>query len=413
MRGADCLLPWIKPTPAGRPTPTKATSMRVKLPNDAIPGKTLTLYDTRGQPMYLADGRVIQCVVPDGALPGEEVVLTLPTHAAASTAPPPSAGVGAGARQRNGEAMIAERLIETLLGPKGAHAPPAVRPTEEAVPWEDTATDGTGAGTIEKIREVYEEMKLWREEADYTAALQLILERLIAVRKATPTPPPAVRSISQTAQTAAETVRKELAAARETHTWSDGSRDGTEPVCWSTFLLPATADDRRLFKIRTDMLRHPNLAGLFRWMPPTEQARAMALLGQLVSTALLEACEMFPMDTVGDGNCLLHAAALSAWGVSDRAWENPADAIRHLVCDLLRCEEFIAALLPRLRAEQMYVACVLKPTGGPLDFGSHTHATHRSRFLSRAIHGRLSPPPCAHADERMWARPCNRHVTTV
>jgi hypothetical protein len=64
---------------------------------------------------------------------------------------------------------------------------------------------------------------------------------------------------------------------------------------------------------------------------------------------------LYPIRTDGDGNCLLHAAALGAWGVHDRAGTKDVGMLRSMVFNLLNNEQFVRLLLPRMRAEQVSV----------------------------------------------------------
>jgi hypothetical protein len=74
-----------------------------------------------------------------------------------------------------------------------------------------------------------------------------------------------------------------------------------------------------------------------------------------VEPELLRACELHPLSTKGDGNCLLHAAALGAWGVHDQAGTTNVGVLRSMVFNLLNNEQFVRVLLPRMRAEQVSV----------------------------------------------------------
>ena len=159
------------------------------------------------------------------------------------------------------------------------------------------------------------------------------------------------RSISKVASTAAAAVQKELAEAPATQCGSVWL--GDRPVSWSTFLLPADAAARRLFPL-ADLSSETNIVdplsgrSCLAWQPP------VSCVGT-VEPELLRACELHPLATLGDGNCLLHAAALGAWGVHDRAGTKDVGVLRSMVFNLLNNEQFVRVLLPRMRAEQVSV----------------------------------------------------------
>jgi hypothetical protein len=137
---------------------------------------------------------------------------------------------------------------------------------------------------------------------------------------------------------------------------------GDRPVSWSTFLLPADAAARRLFPL-ADLSSETNIVdplsgrSCLAWQPP------VSCVGT-VEPELLRACELHPLATLGDGNCLLHAAALGAWGVHDRAGTKDVGVLRSMVFNLLNNEQFVRVLLPRMRAEQVSVM-TMRPRSRP------------------------------------------------
>ena len=82
------------------------------------------------------------------------------------------------------------------------------------------------------------------------------------------------------------------------------------PVSWSTFLLPASSAGQAKLPIAAEVEGAPALrddasgVSTFAWHAPGAAPDA--------------ACRLRALRTAGDGNCLLHAAALGAWGVHDR-----------------------------------------------------------------------------------------------
>jgi hypothetical protein len=157
------------------------------------------------------------------------------------------------------------------------------------------------------------------------------------------------RSMSKVAPTEAAAVRKGLAEAPAT----DSVWLGDRPLSWSTFLLPADAAARRLFPLanlssETNIVDPLSGRSCLAWQPPVACAGT-------VEPELLRACELHPLSTKGDGNCLLHAAALGAWGVHDQAGTTNVGVLRSMVFNLLNNEQFVRVLLPRMRAEQVSV----------------------------------------------------------
>eukprot|EP00900_Chrysochromulina_parva_P020115 jgi/Chrpa1/28104/Chrysochromulina_OHIO_Genome00004217-RA len=155
------------------------------------------------------------------------------------------------------------------------------------------------------------------------------------------------RSMSKVAPTAAAAIQKELAEAPAT----DSVWAGDRPVSWSTFLLPADAAARRLFPLanlssETNIVDPLSGRSCLAWQPPVSCAGT-------VEPELLRASELHPLSTKGDGNCLLHAAALGAWGVHDQAGTKNVGVLRSMVFNLLNNEQFVRVLLPRMRAEQV------------------------------------------------------------
>ena len=79
------------------------------------------------------------------------------------------------------------------------------------------------------------------------------------------------------------------------------------PVSWSTFLLPASSAGQAKLPIAAEVEGAPALrddasgVSTFAWHAPGAAPDA--------------ACRLRALRTAGDGNCLLHAAALGAWGV--------------------------------------------------------------------------------------------------
>ena len=166
------------------------------------------------------------------------------------------------------------------------------------------------------------------------------------------------RSISKVASTAAAAVQKELAEAPAT----DSVWAGDRPVSWSTFLLPADAAARRLFPLanlssETNIVDPLTGRSSLAWQPPVTCAGT-------VEPELLRASELHPLSTKGDGNCLLHAAALGAWGVHDQAGTKNVGVLRSMVFNLLNNEQFVRVLLPRMRAEQVSVM-TMRPRSRP------------------------------------------------
>ena len=166
------------------------------------------------------------------------------------------------------------------------------------------------------------------------------------------------RSMSKVAPTEAAAVQKELAEAPAT----DSVWDGVWPVSWSTFLLPADAAARRLFPLanlssETNIVDPLSGRSCLAWQPP------VSCVGT-VEPELLRASELHPLSTKGDGNCLLHAAALGAWGVHDQAGTTNVGVLRSMVFNLLNNEQFVRVLLPRMRAEQVSVM-TMRPRSRP------------------------------------------------
>jgi hypothetical protein len=150
------------------------------------------------------------------------------------------------------------------------------------------------------------------------------------------------------------TVQKELAEAPAT----DSVWLGDMPVSWSTFQLPADAAARRRFPL-ADLSSESNIVdplsgrSCLAWQPPVSCAGT-------VGPELLRASELHPMHTPLDGDCLLHAASIGAWGVQDQAGTNVDQSgtknmgvLRSKVFNLLNNEQFVKGLLPRMRAEQV------------------------------------------------------------
>ncbi|KOO33188.1 zinc finger ran-binding domain-containing protein 1 [Chrysochromulina tobinii] len=143
------------------------------------------------------------------------------------------------------------------------------------------------------------------------------------------------RSMSKVVSIAAAAVQKELAEAPAT----DSVWVGDLPVSWSTFLLPADAAARHLFPLanlssETNIVDPLSGRSCLAWQPPVSCAGT-------VEPELLRASELHPLATLGDGNCLLHAAALGAWGVHDQAGTKNVGALRAMVFNLLNNEQFV------------------------------------------------------------------------
>jgi hypothetical protein len=140
------------------------------------------------------------------------------------------------------------------------------------------------------------------------------------------------RSMSKVASIAAAAVQKELAEAPA----ADSVWIGDRPVSWSTFLLPADAAARCLFPLadlsdETNIVDPLSRRSCLAWQPPVSCAGT-------VEPEWLRASELHPLATLGDGNCLLHAAALGAWGVHDHAGTKNVGVLRAMVFNLLNNE---------------------------------------------------------------------------
>jgi hypothetical protein len=126
---------------------------------------------------------------------------------------------------------------------------------------------------------------------------------------------------------------------------------GDMPVSWSTFQLPADAAARRRFPL-ADLSSESNIVdplsgrSCLAWQPPVSCAGT-------VGPELLRTSELHPVHTPLDGNCLLHAVAIGAWGVHDQAGTKNMGVLRSMVFNLLNNEQFMKVLLPRMRAEQV------------------------------------------------------------
>ena len=150
------------------------------------------------------------------------------------------------------------------------------------------------------------------------------------------------RRISNIAEQEACIVRAALMSA-------DGevSTSGKLHPTWSNFLLPASLSALGVFPIATEIEGHADLCdkatgrSAFSWVPP----------GFSGDDRLRIACLMRALRTDGDGNCLLHAAGLATWGIHDRTKDGPLGPLRDQVGAMLRSEELVALLLPRLAAE--------------------------------------------------------------
>jgi hypothetical protein len=249
------------------------------------------------------EGEEIELVAPEGTQPGDMVMLTLPRRAE------PRAG-GA--------------------PPSPIISPEAPQPNPES-PFNQVQDDGRSLARalVDRILNQISKVSYGPVYPDETLLPQ--------------------RSMSKVVSIAAAAVQKELAEAPAT----DSVWVGDLPVSWSTFLLPADAAARHLFPLanlssETNIVDPLSGRSCLAWQPPFTFAGT-------VEPELLRASELHPLATLGDGNCLLHAAALGAWGVHDQAGTKNVGALRAMVFNLLNNEQFVKVLLPRMRAEQVSV----------------------------------------------------------
>ena len=249
------------------------------------------------------EGEEIELVAPEGTQPGDMVMLTLPRRAE------PRAG-GA--------------------PPSPIISPEAPQPNPES-PFNQVQDDGRSLARalVDRILNQISKVSYGPVYPDETLLPQ--------------------RSMSKVVSIAAAAVQKELAEAPATESvWV-----GDLPVSWSTFLLPADAAARHLFPLanlssETNIVDPLSGRSCLAWQPPFTFAGT-------VEPELLRASELHPLATLGDGNCLLHAAALGAWGVHDQAGTKNVGALRAMLFNLLNNEQFVKVLLPRMRAEQVSV----------------------------------------------------------
>jgi len=290
-----------------------AVVRKLQVPYNWRKGMTLT---------FEYKGELIELVAPEGTQPGDVVLLTLPrrTKPGDGGAPP---------------------------SPIDAPPSPIVSTPNPVSPFNQVQDDGRSLAQALVDRILNQISKASsvrvspdRDDIDYRDDLE------------------PKRSMSKVAPTEAAAVQKELAEAPAT----DSVWLGDRPVSWSTFLLPADAAARRLFPLanlssETNIVDPLSGRSCLAWQPPVTCAGT-------VEPELLRACELHPLSTKGDGNCLLHAAALGAWGVHDQAGTTNVGVLRSMVFNLLNNEQFVRVLLPRMRAEQVSVMTI-RPRSRP------------------------------------------------
>ena len=283
--------------------------------------------------LFEYEGKVIPVIVPDGIQPGDMVTLTLPRR----VKPPP------------------------YVRPPSLPGSPEAPPPNQHSPFSQIQEDGKSLARalVDRIlNEISSASKIERQVSQD----ETLLPR---------------RSMSQVAPMAAAAVQKEL----QTEHATDSSWGGDRPVSWSTFLLPADAAARRLFPL-ADLSSETNIVdplsgrSCLAWQPPVSCAGT-------VEPELLRASELHPLATLGDGNCLLHAVALGAWGVHDHTGTKKVGDLRAMVFNLLNNEQFVRVLLPRMRAEEVSVmtmrprrAAAQPPIPPPPPLNPDAHPTH-------------------------------------
>lgn len=314
---------------------------------------------------------------PPGTFPGAHLQLTMPSEAESyegfgqegvgydgvgqAALPPGTASGGASAlptphltdareQHARDEVALAQSLVDRILNlPPGRQYAPTPAAPKRAATTDPSVLDTLLSAALEKLeRRAYDDF----EQGAHAEARR--------IAPGTLAPPLVLRSLSKVATAAAQAVHSELRLAQRE---ADGAWAGDEPVSWSTFLLPEDASSRNLFPL-ANLQNEPNIVdarsgrSCLAWRPPPPSVSAHhgasdAQNGtEPADAALLRACELYALCTAADGNCLLHAAALGAWGVHDFNGALPVGALRAMVCNLLRCGAFVAALLPRMRAEQ-------------------------------------------------------------
>ena len=242
------------------------------------------------------------------------------------------------------------------------NAPPEYLPPTYDLVGSLEASCSTGGDRLPRITPLSRQGSL-DDDAALAQALALSLQASEEMPDAPPPPPgpPLLapefdRRVSAIAAAEADSVRNELASTKDGYVWSP-TPGATFPVSWSTYLLPADPEARARFPLAAEIMADRGLfdaasgRSAFSWAPPgyvgTEPEVA----------ALCRSTELCALRTDGDGNCLLHAAALAAWGVHDRDLALPCAAgllgpLRDQVASLLRSSGFVDLLLPRLAAEE-------------------------------------------------------------
>ena len=257
--------------------------------------------------LFEYEGKVIEVIVPDGIQPGDMVTLTLPRR----VKPPP------------------------YFRPPSLPDSPEAPPPNQHSPFSQIQEDGKSLARA-LVDRILNEISSASEKEKQLSQDETLLPR---------------RSMSQVAPKAAAEVQKELQKELAEHSYSYWG--GDRPVSWSTFLLPADAAARHLFPL-ADLSSETNIVdplsgrSCLAWQPPVSCAGT-------VEPEWLRASELHPLATLGDGNCLLHAAALGAWGVHDHAGTKKVGDLRAMVFNLLNNEQFVRVLLPRMRAEEVSV----------------------------------------------------------
>ena len=175
-------------------------------------------------------------------------------------------------------------------------------------------------------------------------------------------PPDLRHSLSSQNPDFAEAIRAQLANTAETKYFKP-LPGGTASLSWSTFLLPA--GDLSAFPIATEIEKAPGLTdrsgrSALRWSNPKSPRNAPD------AEECQKICSLRVLQTDRDGNDLVHAAALGAWGVHDRRPGAAAAAsggisrqssfsqigpLREMMSNLLGDEGFIELLIPRMIAE--------------------------------------------------------------
>ncbi len=299
---------------------------------------------------------------PEGTTPGAYLLLTLPASAAAGGAGAPLSPLGSpGAsaddpygsdffsgfdtgsayeRHLDDERFLEQSLVDRILNQhETASYGPARRKTSR---FADADGDAP-AVSAESLALIERALKHLGKQRAYD-----VLEPAFPSPSSSLEPPLVSRTLSKVATAAAKAVQQELVEARAD---DDAAWRGAQPVSWSTFLLPADDAARHLFPLanlssQTNVVDPLTGRSCLAWQPPASCAGA-------VEAELLRASELHALLTAADGNCLLHAAALGAWGVHDHAGSKPVGALRAMICNLLGNEAFVQALLPRMRAEQV------------------------------------------------------------